>query len=215
MRCNARCRSAWSESTRPSSKRATATDIVTDYCLGAERSVRTVELVSITPVDKVRRIWLDSHSRTSVQLCGWLATNRWNIRPEWISLDDYTLLDSPAEGDAYLLIGDKVFDNEGRFPYVYDLADEWRKATGMPFAFAVWVARKGTPYEVVDALQRSLSFGVERIYEAIVEEGYADRPYAYDYLTQNIDFLFNEQKHKALKKFWASGIKVTPRVNPG
>ena len=150
-----------------------------------------------------------------MQLCGWLAANRWNIRPEWISLDDYTLLDSPAEGDAFLLIGDKVFDNEGRFPCVYDLADEWRRATGMPFAFAVWVARKGTPYEVIDALQRSLSFGVERIYEAIVGEGYGDRPYAYDYLTQNIDYLFNEQKHKALKKFWASGVKVTPRVNPG
>ena len=193
----------------------TSTDIVTDYCLGAERSVRTFEVVSLTPIDKVRRIWLDSHSRTSVQLCGWLAANRWNIRPEWISLDDYTQLDTPAEGDAFLLIGDKVFDNEGRFPYVYDLADEWRRATRLPFAFAVWVARKGTPYEVVDALQRSLSFGVERIYEAIVGEGYGDRPYAYDYLTQNIDYLFNEQKHKALKKFWASGVKVTPRVNPG
>ena len=192
-----------------------STEIITDYCLGACGPVRTVVVVSNTPIGSVRRIFLDPHSRTSVQLCGWLAANRWHIAPEWCTMDDYSVLGSPAEGDAYLLIGDKVFDYEERFACVYDLADEWRKATRMPFAFAVWVARKGTPYEAVDALQRSLSYGVECIYESIVEGGYADRPYAYDYLTKNIDFLFNEQKHKALKKFWASGVKVAPRVNPG
>lgn len=35
------------------------------------------------------------------------------------------------------------------------------------------------------------------------------------YLTQNIDYIFDNQKHKALQKFWDSGIKVTPRANPG
>ena len=57
------------------------------------------------------------------------------------------MLDTPQEGDAFLLIGDKVFDHEDEFIYSYDLAAEWREATGLPFAFAVWVARKGTPYE--------------------------------------------------------------------
>ena len=35
------------------------------------------------------------------------------------------------------------------------------------------------------------------------------------YLTQNIDYIFDNQKHKALQKFWNSGIKVSPRANPG
>ena len=59
------------------------------------------------------------------------------------------------------------------------------------------------------------NIGVEHIYEAIVESPYADRPYAYDYLTRNIDYLFDEQKHKALKKFWDCGLRVQPKVNPG
>lgn len=190
-------------------------EIITDYCIGASGAVRTVVVVGNTPISKVRRIWLDSHSRTSVQLVGWLAANRWKIAPEWLLLDDYSLLDRPQEGDAFLLIGDKVFENEGRFAYSYDLAEEWKAQTHMPFAFAVWVGRKGLPYEIHDALQHALTFGIEHTYEAIVESPYADRPYAYDYLTRNIDYVFNADKHRALEKFWNCGLKITPKVNPG
>ncbi|MDE6139740.1 MAG: menaquinone biosynthesis protein [Alistipes sp.] len=190
------------------------TDIVTDYCIGASGAVRTVVVVSDTPIEQVRRIWLDSHSRTSVQLAGYLAAKKWKIAPEWLHLDDYTLLDNPAEGDAYLIIGDKVFDNEGKFRYSYDLAEEWRKLTRMPFAFAVWVARKGTSYEITDALQHALTYGVEHIYESIASSPYAGSDgglRAYDYLTRNIDFIFDDEKHRALKKFWDAGLRIVPR----
>jgi chorismate dehydratase len=122
----------------------------------------------------------------------------------------------PEKGDAFLLIGDKVFDYEGQFRHSYDLAIEWREATSLPFAFAVWVARKGVPYEVTDALCEALTLGVEHTYEAILHYGFDQKPYdAYDYLTRNIDFLFDHEKHIALQKFWDSGIKISPRVNPG
>ena len=190
-------------------------EIVTDYCIGAVGKVRTVVVVSNSPIAQVRRIFLDAHSKTSVQLCGYLAKNLWKIEPEWHAMEDYSLLDNAEQGDAFLLIGDKVFDNEGRFAYSYDLAEEWHKATKMPFAFAVWVARKGLSYEVRDELQAAFTYGMEHIYEAILESGYAEREYAYEYLTENIDFLFDIQKHNALKKFWDYGLKVEPKVNPG
>ena len=190
-------------------------EIVTDYCIGAVGKVRTVVVVSNSPIAQVRRIFLDAHSKTSVQLCGYLAKNLWKIEPEWHAMEDYSMLDSAEQGDAFLLIGDKVFDNEGRFAYSYDLAEEWHKATKMPFTFAVWVARKGLSYEVRDELQAAFTYGMEHIYEAILESGYAEREYAYEYLTENIDFLFDIQKHNALKKFWDYGLKVEPKVNPG
>ena len=192
-----------------------STNIITDYCIGASGKVRTVELFSNVPIDKVRRIFLDAHSRTSVQLVGYLAANVWHITPEWYDLTDYTQVAYAEPTDAFLLIGDKVFDYEGRFAYTYDLAEEWQKATKQPFTFAVWVARKGLPYEVRDELQAAFTFGIEHIYEAILESKYADRDYAYEYLTANIDFLFDIQKHNALKKFWDYGLKVEPKVNPG
>ena len=123
-------------------------EIVTDYCIGSLGKVRTVVVVSNAPIEKVCRIYLDAHSKTSVQLCGYLAKKLWHIEPEWVAMSDYAQLDKAEEGDAFLLIGDKVFDHEGEFAYTYDLADEWNRATKMPFAFAVWVARKGLSYEV-------------------------------------------------------------------
>ena len=124
-------------------------------------------------------------------------------------------MENPQPGDAYLIIGDKCFGYEGCFAYNYDLAEEWIAQTKLPFVFAVWVARKGLSYDVHDALERALTFGVEHTYEAILDSEYATRDYAYDYLTCNIDYLFDTQKHKALKKFWDFGLKIEPKVNPG
>ena len=188
--------------------------IITDYCIGAVQAVRTVELMCDCPIKDVRRIFLDPHSRTSIQLAGWLAAKVWKIAPEWVALEGGydNLPQRAASGDAFLLIGDKVFDHEADFRYRFDLAEQWQKATSLPFCFAVWVARKGTPYSVVDELQHAFTFGVEHIYEAVVENGFDKKPYdAYEYLTRNIDFLLDEQKRTALDKFWSSGIRVTPR----
>ncbi|MBR5877865.1 MAG: menaquinone biosynthesis protein, partial [Alistipes sp.] len=138
-----------------------STSIITDYCIGSSGKVRTVVLFSNVPIDQVRRIFLDPHSRTSVQLAGYLAQKHWHIQPEWYELEDYTQVAFAQKNDAFLLIGDKVFDHEGLFNYSYDLSEEWNKSTRLPFAFAVWVARKGTSYEHIDALQRALTFGVE------------------------------------------------------
>mgnify|MGYP002706891331 FL=1 len=193
-----------------------STDVITEYCIGAVGPVRTVVLLSDGPVSEVRRVFLDPHSQTSVELVGYLAAHRWKIAPEWYSLDDYEQLRHAQEGDAFLLIGDKVFDHEEKFRYKYDLAAEWQAATKLPFAFAVWVARKGTPYEVIESLQHALTFGLEHTYEAILEAGFDKKPYdAYEYLTRNIDYIFDNQKRRALQKFWDSGLKVSPRVNPG
>ena len=111
-------------------------EVITDYCIGAIGAVRTVLIVSNTPIDKVERIWLDAHSRTSVQLCGYLAKYRWKIAPQWLAMEDYAVMENPQPGDAYLIIGDKCFGYEGRFAYNYDLAEEWIAQTKLPFVFA-------------------------------------------------------------------------------
>lgn len=189
--------------------------IISSYCIGSEKSVRTVTLMSNVPLGDIRTLWLDSHSRTSALLVQVLARELWNIKPEWRELNDYSVVDSPGDSDGFLLIGDKVFGYEGKFKYTYDLADEWRRLTGKPFVFAVWIARQNVSEEVVEALEKALDLGVERIYEALMESDHADKPYAYGYLTENIDYLFDNQKHQALELFWDKGMKTVPRANPG
>ncbi len=189
--------------------------IITPYCLGASGSVRTVVLVSNSPLEEIRRIYLDSHSLTSVRLVRILAGRLWNIAPRWEELDDYSVVDNPAPGDAFLLIGDKVFGYEGRFAYSADLADEWRRLTSLPFVFAVWVAHKGIDPQLVAKLEEALSYGLRHIPEAIEHYGHGGKPYALDYLTRNIDYLFDEQKRRALSLFREEGMKFDPRANPG
>ena len=104
-------------------------EIVTEYCIGAAGPVRTVVLLSGGPIETVRRVFLDAHSLTSVQLAGYLLAKHWKVSPEYYTMEDYAQLDHALPGDAFLLIGDKVFDYEGRFAYSYDLAAEWKKAT--------------------------------------------------------------------------------------
>ncbi len=188
--------------------------IISDYCIGASDVVRTVVLLSYSPVEEIRKIYLDSHSLTSVMLLRTLCEEVWKIYPEWEELTDYDAV-APAPGVGYLMIGDKVFPQEGRFEYSYDLAHHWHKLTGLPMVFACWVAKKGVDIDSISALNQALSYGIDNIGGAIQEYGYGSTPYAYDYLTRNIDFLFDAQKKQALELFWDKGMKFAPRVNPG
>ena len=53
-----------------------------------------------------------------------------------------SLLDCSA--DAVLLIGDRgILAPEEKFEFVWDLGEEWTHWTGLPFVFALWVARPG------------------------------------------------------------------------
>ena len=190
-------------------------EIVTSFCIGAEKSVRTVTVMSNVPIEEAKKIWLDSHSMTSSLLTRILSRELWKITPEFSELTDYSVADDPKDKEAFLFIGDKVFGYEGKFKYSYDLADCWRELTGKPFVFAVWIARKGISPDILNALEDALELGVERVWEAIVEAGRDENDYAYGYLTENIDYLFDDQKRQALALFWDKGQKAIPHANPG
>lgn len=175
--------------------------IVTPYCIGAVADVRTVVIVSDSPIDRTRRLFLDSHSLTSAALSQILCNELWHIAPERLPMPDETPLAQPREGDAFLLIGDKVFAHEGRFRYSYDLARAWRELTSLPFVFALWVARKDVPQESIVALETALRLGIGHIAAAIEESSYAGLDYAYDYLINNIDYNLDAPKQEALGLF--------------
>lgn len=71
-----------------------STDVITEYCIGAVGPVRTVVLLSDGPVSEVRRVFLDPHSQTSVQLVGYLAAHRWKIAPDgtlWMTTNSFVM----------------------------------------------------------------------------------------------------------------------------
>ncbi len=176
--------------------------IITDICIGAVQQVKSVLLVSHKPLLEVKSIALDTESATSVRLCKVLAANFWNIDPRFESVQVKNHANFP-EMDAFVVIGDKAFELAPRFEYVYDLAEEWYKFTGLPFVFAVWVSQPQVSVKFIKQLNDALHFGVNHILEVVNHfqgqfHGNFDLTY---YLTKSIDYHLDEMKKKSLEKF--------------
>ena len=191
------------------------TEIITNFCIGTKGDVRTVVLLSNNNLCDIKKIYLDYHSRTSAALIKILCNDLWGIFPQWELLNDYSKVLNPSEGEGFMLIGDKVFDYEKLFEYNFDLAHHWREFTSLPFVFAAWVARKGVDPEFISELNCAIGYGVSHIEDAVNKYRPDIKTLANDYLTNNIDFVFDEQKHRALALFWQKGMKSIPLVNPG
>jgi chorismate dehydratase len=175
---------------------------VGSWCIGTNGGVRTVMLMTDEPLHKIRKIYTDPHSLTSARLVRILCRELWGISPDFERLADYSLFERRAPGDAFLLIGDKVFDREGATTHALDLSDAWRELTGLPFVFAAWVARGNVPRRTVELLDDALAYGVAHVPQAVAASAHADKPYAVEYLTKNIDFRFDDPKRQALDLFW-------------
>ncbi|HTX88600.1 MAG TPA: menaquinone biosynthesis protein [Bacteroidales bacterium] len=177
-------------------------EIVTGYCIGAVRDVRTVVLLARKPLPEIRTVHLDFDSRTSVRLVKVLAEHFWKIDPSWEELPPGSALNADSF-EALVAIGDKTFSLAPQFPYVYDLAGEWIKFSGLPFVFAVWMASPDVPMPVMDSFTRALEYGVRHRPEAV--EFYKDKlPRGVDclaYLQRNISFEFDEAKQKGMEAF--------------
>lgn len=188
-------------------------EVVTTHCIGAIGAVRSVVLLSDDEPSSIKRIWLDTESQTSVKLLAHLCDHHFKIKPEWHFLSDTDRLKHPEDGDAFLLIGDKVFEHEEEFEYTIDLAEEWIRLTSLPFVFAVWCAPVGADNEAVADLEEALEWGVEHTFEALQSlRPDVDMEDGYNYLTRNIDTLLDNAKREAMELFLASESKITPTL---
>jgi chorismate dehydratase len=179
-----------------------APQMITNYCIGAVGSVKTVLLLSDVPLESISRIYLDFDSRTSVRLARVLAREYWKIEPEWNPL--HAGHDGSMNGkEAVVVIGDKTFAMVSKFKYVYDLAEEWIKFTSLPFVFAAWMTSQPVSPFIIGALNAALEWGIERKAESL--DFFKDRlPPCGDclgYLENNISYAFDDAKKAGLEKF--------------
>lgn len=167
-----------------------------------------------------QRIAVTAHTATSIQLLRVLAKDRWRINPAFVSPDET----SPAR----LVIGDEAIrlNKTGNFPHVYDLSEEWRKLTGLPFVFALWVLRSDVPEAAAKAFDAALRDAYFKGLQ-IVDEIAAAR--ATDYLTEaeaaeyvrHFTYMIGDAERKGIAEFkrrmsqlpeWRPGL-VEPFVN--
>ena len=178
--------------------------IVSDYCIGANGNVRTVLLLSNCPFEDIRSVYLDYRSRSSVNLTKVLARNSWKREYKWINTSKAFDFLNIGYNEGVVLIGDQCFEFENSFRYKVDLANEWKKFSGLPFVFACWTANKHINNEFITKFNSALSLGVNDI-DAVVEKfgntGTIKGEILKTYLVENIDYNFNDEKKKALQLF--------------
>jgi len=183
--------------------------IVPEIAVASKKRVRSVLIASRRPLEEVRRLRLDPASRTSQTLVKILFLRRYGFLPECAErafgplVEVRNLFD---DADAALVIGDPAMRLEasarGLDLKIYDLAEEWRAMTGLPFVFAVWAAREdvcdkapGLPSLVDDliAAKREGVDHIEQIATQYTSELELPRSELLDYLSQNVNYDLDDE----------------------
>ena len=124
--------------------------------IGSRGRTLTVRLFSRVEVAELTRVHVDVESHTSVALLAVLFRQRLGREVELVELTPQ----GEPEAEAMLLIGDKVVTDappEADYPHQLDLGQAWHELTGLPFVFAVWMARVDAPGAGVAGLAARLA----------------------------------------------------------
>jgi len=174
--------------------------IVSDYCIGANGPVNSVFIFSNCDIHEVKTVQLDPESRSSNNLGRVLLKNFWKIEPQLVvNAPDYAQSTDP--NTAFVQIGDRTFGKKQQYKYVYDLAEEWKKMTGLPFVFAAWISNKPIPHEFTEEFNKGLKYGLDHRPELLKELPKRSDFDIEDYLMHKLDFNLTEDKKKALYLF--------------
>ena len=196
--------------------------VVPGVCVGSRSFVRSVVLVMNDALDdlrEVRTVALDISSRTSAALVQIIFREFLGFEPEWTTTapDVASML---KRADAALIIGDPGMTFSRERIVVYDLAELWRKYTGLGFVFAMWMARERDLERV-----RQLDFkgardeGLAHVWE--IASRYSQTiglppSELSSYLLENISFELDEEMSAGLELFYklAHRQRIIPKVRP-
>jgi len=180
-------------------------EVISDACVAARGEVLSVKLYCRVHPGNIRRLALDEGSRTSAALTKIILADRYGVIPQTERLRmESTTLDSSA--DAVLLIGDRAMhDPTESFVEVMDLGQVWNDWTGLPFVFAMWVARQEANTDGIDdILSHARDLGLARVAEIAAEEAPRlglTQTVAHNYLTKNLHYHLTSAERSGLKLF--------------
>lgn len=175
--------------------------LVSDYCIGTVGEVKTVCIYSERPLHELTHIYLDFHSRTSVELSKILLRDYWKVSPTLLpATPGYEQRMTGSVGG--LVIGDRTIGLDKKFPFVYDLGEAWLRHTGLPFVFAAWVSLKPLSDKFQGLLNKALRTGIDAIPQLmyLLQSPHPDFDLEH-YFTHHISYELDADKKKALSLF--------------
>jgi len=185
--------------------------ILAGISIASKGEVKSVLLLSKLPVEKISSIATDNTSRSSAALLR-ILFRKFYRRSVSITPAAPKPADMLKRADAALVIGDPALTYDGEVPEVYDLAAEWKRFTGLPFVFALWVGHEDAMLgKLRKDFEQSRDYGLAHVDEIAAE--YAGKlnlqiPALKVYLTENIDYSLDEENRKGLRLFYKLAREV-------
>jgi len=185
--------------------------ILSGISIATKEEAKSVLLLSNVPIEEVKTVAVDNSSRTSAALLR-ILMRKFYSRFITVTPAAPKPADMLKRADAALVIGDPALSFDGQVAEVYDLGAEWKKFTGLPFVFALWVGRQAAkPARFRKDFEDSRDFGLAHVDDIAAE--YASkvnlRPAgAKVYLTQNIDYSLDAENRKGLRLFYKLAREV-------
>ena len=189
--------------------------LVPDMAIGSDGPIRSVAVFTSVPIARVRRLAVDTSSRTSVALTRVLCAKYWDIAPEFVPMRP-VLGEMLATAEAALVIGDPALEiNPGAASVEkLDLGEAWRALTGLPFVFAGWAGRPGALGPAhLRALADARDHGLAAVDEIALTYAAGDETRAgtiRSYLRHNLRYLFGDRERAGLERFFALAAEVHP-----
>ena len=185
--------------------RGTGYSIISDACVAARGPVMSVKLYCRVPPGQIRRVAMDEGSRTSATLARVILAERYGVYPESESLPMGSLT-TDSSADAVLLIGDRAMHTpDEHFVEVMDLGQMWNDWTGLPFVFAMWVARDDADCDgIAEALNESRDRGLRAINRIALTESHRlkiTEQTTITYLTRNLNYHLTSAERSGLELF--------------
>ena len=173
--------------------------INTKYCIGSDGPVASVCLFSEVPVQEIRTVILDYQSRTSVALAQLLFEKHWKQKPLFIPAD-HEFLRKIQGTTAAIVIGDRALEQRKKSTHFYDLGEEWKKMTGLPFVFAAWISNKVLDPVWIQSFNDANKFGIESI-SNVLNELPVNEFDLKKYFTHYLSYDLNAEKRKGMDLF--------------
>ena len=174
--------------------------------IGSRGTIGSIKLFGFAEQDRLRRVLLDSASRTSNALARIVVVRRFGCTPHFVMPEEVGPT-PPRPPDAEVVIGDRALTAERPgAQWVRDLGEEWHRFTRLPFVYAFWMARADAPLgRLTEVLTEARDRGLAAR-ESIADEAVRVLGLPVDlarrYLLEQVRYGFGSKEFEGLRAFY-------------
>ena len=176
-------------------------DVLDGIAIATRGRIQSVYLVHREPIEKLKRVAVDTASRTSAWLVRIILQYGYNVAPEFYPRPEGGKL---SEHEAMMLIGDEALwyrTRNGSQP-ILDLGEAWVELTGLPFVFAAWALQRGVDGKAIGGpLHAAKMQGLANIERIVQDATEATPEIRREYLTKNLSYELGAAEKQGIRRF--------------